>query len=302
MDDNIRDFDDNIKPEKDDCLLLDDKWSTKDPNFIIENRGNEKEKKPLEPEQSDFYKGDDNDDEQRVVLDICDKTLALLIDIENVSPHAVDRVFQIIQHNNISIRRAYGDWSKAGTIWQETIVRYAIVPRHHFNFVAGKNSSDIALVIDAMELLLTANLDGFCLVSSDSDFTHLVQKIREKGLKVYGFGRHITVDILQNSCHQFFYIEPKPIQVKPEILEWRKQQLKPETIAELRQMFHMATLGISFYNDGMIPLATFGASLYKSNPTFDPKNYGCERLADLAKALPFAQVKEQGGSVFIKVF
>lgn len=153
-----------------------------------------------------------------------------------------------------------------------------------------------------MELLFSANLDGFCIVSSDSDFTHLVQKIREKGLKVYGFGRHLTADILQNSCHQFFYIEPKPMQVKPEILEWRKQQLNPEMITELRQMFHMATLGISFYNDGMIPLATFGASLYKSNPNFDPKNYGCERLADLAKALPFTQVKEQGGSMFIKVF
>lgn len=301
MDNLLYHSDDDAQSERDDCLLLGEEWSAEDPNCIINHRGNEREKKPLEPEQNDFYKADDND-EQCVELEVCDKTLALLIDIENVSPHAIDNVFQIIQHNNISVRRAYGDWSKAGAIWQETIVRYAIVPRHHFNFVTGKNSSDIALVIEAMELLLTAKLDGFCIVSSDSDFTHLVQKIRERGLKVYGFGRHITVDILQNSCHQFFYIEPKPIQIKPEILEWRKQQLKPETITELRQMFHMATLGISFYNDGMIPLATFGASLYKSNPTFDPKNYGCERLADLAKALPFAQVKEQGGSVFIKVF
>lgn len=182
------------------------------------------------------------------------------------------------------------------------IVRYAIVPRHHFNFVTGKNSSDIALVIDAMELLLTAKLDGFCIVSSDSDFTHLVQKIREKGLKVYGFGRHMTLDILQNSCHQFFYIEHKPMQIKHELLEVRKQQMTLETITELRKMFHIATLGIAFYNDGMISLATFGASLYKSNPSFDPKNYGYERLADLAKSLPFMQLREQGNSVFVKVF
>lgn len=120
---------------KDDCLLLDEEWNTKDPDFITTHRGNEKEKKPPEPEQNDFYK---DDEEERVELEVCNKTLALLIDIENVSPHAIERVFQIIQHNNISVRRAYGDWSKAGTIWQETIVRHAIVPRHHFILLRAK--------------------------------------------------------------------------------------------------------------------------------------------------------------------
>ena len=294
---------DSMQPDKyDEYIIFDEECKNDDPSFIIEHRGNEKDKKSPEINPCDIYK-EEYDDEAQIDLDIHDKTLAILIDIENVSSSSMDRVFQIVQHNNISIRRAYGDWSKAGASWQEILVKYAIVPRHYFNFVPGKNSSDIALVIEAMELLLTANLDGFCIVSSDSDFTHLVQKIREKGLKIYGFGRQDTSDILQNSCHQFFYIGHKlPLPIKSEVIELRKQMMKPDTIVELRKIFHLATLGISFYNDGMIPLATFGASLYKSNPSFDTKNYGYEKLADLAKSLPFTQIKEQGGSVFIKVF
>lgn len=276
--------------EDDDYILFNEECKIEDPNFIIENRGNETERRPLERNIYDEEEYDDEEDEQYTSLDIQDKNLAILIDIENVSPYLIDKVFEIIQHNNISIRRAYGDWIKAGANWQEMLIKYAIVPRHYFNFAPGKNSSDIALVIEAMELLFTANLDGFCIVSSDSDFTHLVQKIRERGLRVYGFGRNGTLGILQNSCHQFFYIGHKLLQVKPEIF------------AELHKMFHLATLGVPVYNNGLIPLAVFGASLRKNNPNFDPKNYGYEKLADLAKSLPFVQIKEHDNSLFIKIY
>ena len=135
--------------------------------------------------------------------------LAVLIDAENASAGIVEGLFEeIAKLGEASVRRIYGDFTKPGLKgWTDVLQRFAIVPHQEFAYTKGKNASDIALVIDAMSLLFSERLDGFCLVSSDSDFTRLASTIREHGLKVYGFGEQKTPESLRQACHRFVYTE-----------------------------------------------------------------------------------------------
>ena len=136
------------------------------------------------------------------------KRLAVLIDADNTSSKIADGLFEeIARLGEASVRRIYGDFSSPRSRgWIETLTRHAIIPQQ-FAYTTGKNASDITLVIDAMDLLLTGRFDGFCLVSSDSDFTRLASRIREQGVDVFGFGEQKTPESFRQACRRFIYTE-----------------------------------------------------------------------------------------------
>src|ERR1700716_4286688 len=135
--------------------------------------------------------------------------LAVLIDADNASPRIADGLFEeVAKLGEASVRRIYGDFSGPRLkLWADILSKHAIIPQQNFAYTAGKNASDIALVIDAMDLLHSARFDGFCLVSSDSDFTRLAARIREQGIDVYGFGEQKTPESFRQACRKFVYTE-----------------------------------------------------------------------------------------------
>lgn len=134
------------------------------------------------------------------------KRIAVLIDADNASAKTIDDVFSaIVKLGYVATKKIYGDWGQAGLSgWQEAILRHAIDPMQQFAYVKGKNATDIAMVIEAMDLLHSGEYDGFCLVSSDSDFASLAVRIRKSGIKVYGFGRKEAVISFRQACDEFF--------------------------------------------------------------------------------------------------
>src|SRR5438046_1110217 len=137
------------------------------------------------------------------------KKLAVLIDADNTPPSIIDALLaEIAKYGIASVRRIYGDWPTTNLRgWKDVLLEQAIQPIQQFRYTVGKNATDSALIIDAMDLLYTEKLDGFCIVSSDSDFTRLAQRIRESGLTVYGFGEHKTPKSFVAACDKFIYIE-----------------------------------------------------------------------------------------------
>ena len=135
--------------------------------------------------------------------------LAVLIDADNTSAKIADRLFEeIAQLGEASVRRIYGDFTRQGLRgWSDILSKHAIIAQQNFAYVTGKNASDIALVIDAMDLMHSGRFDGFCLVSSDSDFTRLAARIREQGLDVFGFGERKTPESFRQACRRFIYTE-----------------------------------------------------------------------------------------------
>ena len=135
--------------------------------------------------------------------------IAVLIDADNASANSISQVFQeIAKHGNITCKKIYGDWGNVHIQgWQEALLKYAIDPMQQFAYVKGKNATDIGMVIEAMDLLYSGHYDGFCLISSDSDFTSLALRIRKNGVKVFGFGRRNTVAAFTKACDSFYYVE-----------------------------------------------------------------------------------------------
>ncbi len=232
-----------------------------------------------------------------VDTEIINDKLAVLIDIENAQSNFIKEILDEIAKYGITIiKRAYGDWTNENSKgWQERLIDYAITPIQQFNYAQRKNSSDIALVIDAMDLLHTARLDGFCIISSDSDFTHLAKRIRESGLKVYGFGEKKTPKSLIKACDRFIFVE---------ILRRDNQlRLTKENAKELEDIF-IPALRATAQEDGYSHLGAVGIYIRSNHPSFDSRNYGYEKMSDLVKNLHFIQQQrrsdEKGGSnIFI---
>jgi uncharacterized LabA/DUF88 family protein len=210
--------------------------------------------------------------------------LAVLIDADNASARIVDGLFdEIAKIGEASVRRIYGDFSghrlKA---WEEVLARHAILAQQQFAYVTGKNASDIAMVIDAMDLLHTGRLDGFCLVSSDSDFTRLAARIREQGVDVFGFGEQKTPESFRQACRRFIYIEnllpaaPAPEQGPPAAAK----SLQPPSAATpiLRKVIAQMD-----DEDGWVSLGGVGQRLANLAPDFDPRTYGHAKLSDLVR-------------------
>jgi uncharacterized LabA/DUF88 family protein len=241
--------------------------------------------------------------------------LAVLIDAENASPHIAPGLFQqIAKFGNATIRRIYGDFS--GTrhkTWVEALPRFGILPRQHFANIPGKNAQDIALVIDAMDLLHEGGLDGVCLVSSDSDFTLLAIRIREQGLAVYGFGEAHTPEAFRSACKQFVLTEPLPPptpkppkaakQPKPPKKQPRQTSLtlpgSVEPVSHAVALIQAVIEQIS-EDDGWTKLHSIGTALRTLSPSFKPRAYGYGKLSDLVTKSGAFDVRLRSKQIFVR--
>ena len=212
--------------------------------------------------------------------------LAVLIDADNAQSSIIgDVLTEVARYGTATIKRAYGDWTTPNLNgWRETLHRLAIQPIQQFRYTIGKNATDSALIIDAMDLLHGGKVDGFCLVSSDSDFTRLATRIREAGLLVYGFGEKKTPRAFVAACDKFIYTEILRAPVtKPAKIEAPQEPLRPLLTA--------AITGAA-KEDGWAPLSSVGSLVVKSNPSFDPRNYGFEKFSELVRNQPYLKVKK----------
>ena len=203
--------------------------------------------------------------------------LAVLIDAENAQASiAQELLAEVSRYGIANVKRAYGDWTTTNLKgWKDILHKMAIQPVQQFRYTMGKNATDSSLIIDAMDLLHTGSLDGFCLVSSDSDFTRLATRIRESGLVVYGFGEEKTPDAFVAACDKFIYTEilkPTPSQSSPELR--KTEPLKPMLIASIEATAR---------DDGWAALSAVGSMLVKNSPSFDPRNYNFQKLGELVR-------------------
>jgi uncharacterized LabA/DUF88 family protein len=232
--------------------------------------------------------------------------LAVLIDADNTSPSIAAGLFEeIAKIGEASVRRIYGDFSSTRLkSWADILARYAILPHQNFANTTGKNASDIALVIDAMDLLHSGRLEGFCLVSSDSDFTRLASRIREQGIDVYGFGRQKTPESFRQACHRFIYTEnllpeaPATVPGREMTPEVKPSKKSPSAAIPLLSK----AIDQMDDEDGWVHLGGVGQQLNKLFPDFDPRTYGAAKLSDLVRKTGGFEVgKPDGRSVHIRL-
>jgi NYN domain/OST-HTH/LOTUS domain len=212
------------------------------------------------------------------------RRFAVLIDADSASHRIAAGLFEeIAKFGEANIRRIYGDFSSPRMkSWVEILPKYAIDPYQQFPYTSGKNACDIALAIDAMDLLHSGRLDGFCLVSSDSDFTRLASRLREQGLDVYGFGGKKTPESFRQACRRFIYTETllpeAPVATSGEALTAKAVQAPSAAIPILdRAIIQMET------EDGWVGLSALGQHLAKVASGFDQRSYGCKKLSNLVR-------------------
>jgi hypothetical protein len=218
--------------------------------------------------------------------------LAVLIDADNAQSSIIQELLaEVSRYGVASVKRAYGDWTTTNLKgWKDTLHRMAIQPMQQFSYTTGKNSTDSSLIIDAMDLLHSGKLDGFCLVSSDSDFTRLATRVREAGLAVYGFGEKKTPEAFVAACDKFIYTEilrPQPAGAAS------PSAPAPAELAEvaLEPMVTQAVTAAA-RDDGWAPLSAVGGLIMKNNSSFDPRNYGFQKLGELMRKQRYLDVKE----------
>ncbi|WP_217475230.1 NYN domain-containing protein [Stutzerimonas stutzeri] len=235
--------------------------------------------------------------------------LAVLIDADNAPAAIVEGLFEeIAKYGVASVKRIYGDWTKPNLgSWKKVLLDYSIQPIQQFAYTSGKNATDSSLIIDAMDLLYTRRFDGFCLVSSDSDFTRLAARLREEGLTVYGFGEQKTPSPFVSACDKFIYTEilradaPKTSQeppsngdkASPAPTEKAEDDARPaerggQVKAQKVPVDFIAKVlsDIADEEDDWVQLGLLGSNISKLRPAFDPRLYGFKKLSDLIKSQP----------------
>ncbi len=233
------------------------------------------------------------------------RTLALLIDGDNVSSKIIgDLLAEIANYGTASVKRIYGDWTKPNLGgWKDCLLEHSIQPIQQFAYTTGKNATDGAMIIDAMDLLYTGRFSGFCIVSSDSDFVSLAARLREQAVTVYGFGERKTPRPFITACDKFIYFdvlassgagkvgdEPgAPGQAAPPAAE--KDKLDPAALTMLRK-----AVTATSDESGWANLGAVGTHLSKQSPDFDARNYGFARLSDLARASGILELQRSGGN------
>jgi uncharacterized LabA/DUF88 family protein len=222
--------------------------------------------------------------------------LAVLIDADNASAGNLPALLAEVAKLGVAVvRRIYGDWTKPELkSWKEVLAEYAVQPIQQFRNTTGKNATDSALIIDAMDLLYTRRFDGFCLISSDSDFTRLASRIREEGLVVYGFGEKKTPRSLVSACDKFIFTE---------ILDGgsadagrpRSRKSAGELKADARFMSILGAAAESAADEeGWAHLGDVGSEILKRAPEFDPRNYGYPKLSDLVVGTGLFELDKRG--------
>ncbi len=223
--------------------------------------------------------------------------LAVLIDADNAQPSIVEGLLaEIAKYGTANVKRIYGDWTVPGLKgWKEVLLQYSIQPIQQFRYTSGKNATDSAMIIDAMDLLYTSKFDGFCIVSSDSDFTKLASRIREAGLFVYGFGERKTPKAFVSACDKFIFTEV--LRIKDDDSE----TISRKTTSELKQDTKLVNLlrnsvEASSDDSDWAHLASVGSNIAKQAPEFDPRNYGYKKLGELVVATKLFQIEERSAS------
>jgi len=233
---------------------------------------------------------------------------AVLIDADNVSASVIeDLLAEIATFGEATVKRIYGDFtSTTSSQWKKVLNRHGIKPVQQFAYTTGKNATDSTLIIDAMDLLYTRRFNGFCLVSSDSDFTGLAIRIREEGLTVLGFGERKTPEAFRNACHKFIFTEVlRPVVSKdstmttstsiPEVTQTKATIVVPtnsiisvsdQSPNEIPVEFLLQALEKSCDENGWARLADFGSYLTKLQPDFEPRTFGFKKLSELIRAKP----------------
>jgi len=258
------------------------------------------------------------------------RRLAVLIDADNAQAAVIEGLLaEVAKYGLASVKRIYGDFtSQQLGQWKKVLLKHSISPVQQFAYTVGKNATDSSLIIDAMDLMYTGRFDGMCLVTSDSDFTRLAQRLREEGLTVYGFGERKTPDAFVQACDKFVYTEvlraeeaapapPKPAQkpAKKAAAKVPQASAKPAAVPApaapapkpagplplpldlIRQAIEEAS-----DDEGWAHLGTMGSYLNKVRPDFDPRLYGQKKLSDLLRQHPrHFKVEERGSSATGKV-
>lgn len=226
--------------------------------------------------------------------------LAVLIDADNTSAKIVDGLFEeIAKLGEATVRRVYGDFSSPRSKgWAEVLARHAIIPQQQFAYTTGKNASDITLVIDAMDLLHAGRLDGFCLVSSDSDFTRLASRLGEHGATVYGFGEQKTPESFRQACKRFIYTENlAPAAAGAGVTTVAREPLKGAAAMILKVIGEID----SEADAAWIGLGALGQQLSALAPDFDSRTYGFKKLSDLVKAVEAVEVRSENGQLKVRL-
>lgn len=221
--------------------------------------------------------------------------LAVLVDADNVPPSRIGAVMtEVARFGTASVKRVYGDWTTPNLAgWKTAASEHVIQPMQQFANTKGKNATDSALIIDAMDLLYTRRFQGFCIVSSDSDFTRLASRIREEGVTVYGFGERKTPEAFRNACDQFTYLDvleepeasPTASVTRVDGAELRRDK---KLIAGLR-----SSVATASGEEGWAHLSVVGSLMRKQQPDFDPRNWGYAKLSELVRATALFAVESR---------
>ena len=253
---------------------------------------------------------------ERKRTEMDDKKIAVLIDAENVSGKYIKLIMdEVSNYGTATYKRLYGDFQTASVkAWMKNLQDYAITPVFQYNYTQGKNASDSALIIDAMDILYSGKVDGFCIVTSDSDFTKLVLRLRESGMTVIGMGEQKTPNSLVSACEAFKFLdilmngggenvkETKPAARKqseaetPEASEIVPKEAEASAGSNIPDMEEMEKEVISIINthagdDGWVDLSELGDNLPKRVPSFDPRNYNCSKLKQFIELFDSIEVK-----------
>ena len=260
-------------------------------------------------------------------MDIQTKKFAVLIDADNSSIGAIPSVLEeVAKYGIASVKRVYGDWSSETLKnWREVLLPHAITPVQQFAYTKGKDATDMILIIDAMDLLYAGALDGFCIVSSDSDFTPLASRIRENGLSVYGFGKKKTPEAFKKACDKFIYVENlivdsdlKNIEeeylseptdkkltetlktVEQKALTQSKEYSPPETVDRATLNLIYKAVKDNADENGWANLSMVGQYISAVKPDFDSRNYGRAKLSGLIKTLNLFETKIEMSQMYLR--
>lgn len=238
------------------------------------------------------------------------RNVALLIDADNASPHALDPVLTVLAElGTVNVRRVYGNWRKQSLkTWADLTLKHGIEPQQQFDLTKGKNATDMKMTIDAMDLLFRGRIDGFGIMSSDSDFMPLAMRIRQDGVPVYGFGTAKTPEAFRQACTRFIDVaalskaegakaeEPTPSPAPAGEPRGRTEPIDPELTKLLIDAYNAAKRD----ERGFVSLSDLGRRA-GNRSSFDARNYGFSRLSDLIEAVPnFQAERRTGGEMFVK--
>ncbi len=229
-----------------------------------------------------------------------ERRLAVLIDADNARPKLARSIFQeVATLGDATVRRIYGDFASPRVGWTATIMlEHGIIPQQQFAYTTGKNAADITMVIDAMDLMHKGGLDGFCLVTSDSDFTRLAQRLREEGLAVYGMGEKKTPTAFQKACSRFIFVENLTDEAEEGA---RTATPKKDPPSKAVPLLRKAIIDIED-DDGWTTLGQLGKQVLHHDPAFDTRSYGSPKLSDLVERTRLFEIERpKGGGVRVRL-